>query len=392
MEILLIILVSVVFYTYIGYGLFLFLLIKFRKKSTIKASNNQHYENVSLIIAAYNEEDIIEEKILNTLKLDYPKDKLDIIFVTDGSTDNTNAIIQKFPQVQLEFLPSREGKIHAVNRLMSKVKNEVTVFSDANVMLNPEAISHLIQHFKFDKTGAVSGEKKVWSDVSDNASAAGEGFYWKYESFLKRMDSNFNTLVGAAGELFAIRTNLYEPVAKNTIIEDFFLTVSIAAKGYQVIYEPQAIAMETASASISEEEKRKVRISSGGIQAIVHFKSLFNIFKFRLLAFQFISHRVLRWTLTPLVIPFIFVLNILLYNQGSIFFDAMMYGQLVFYILAFGGYIMRQQKIRNKIFHIPFYFVFMNVCVYKGWIRYFNNSQSVVWEKSSRVLVKIDTV
>ena len=383
MEILLISLVLLILYTYVGYGLIMFILQKLLPKKNRRPVNNIK-QKVTLVIAAYNEEEIIEAKIKNTLELDYPPELLQVLFVTDGSSDNTNNILMKYPQVRYSYLPERRGKIHAVNRIMETINTPITVFSDANVMLNKAAIKKLVYHFNQDHIGAVSGEKVVWSSKQDKASAAGEGFYWKYESFLKNLDAQVNSLVGSAGELFAIRTRLFEKVPENIIIEDFYLTMSIAMEGHKVAYEPEAIALETASASILEEEKRKVRISAGGIQAIVKLVGLLNIFKYGLLSFQYISHRVLRWTLAPAALPIIFGLNLLLVGSDK-YWDLLFLAQVICYGLALFGYFLKDRPTRYKLFYIPFYFVFMNVSVMKGWLRYFKNSQTVVWEKSARI-------
>ncbi|WP_109831420.1 glycosyltransferase family 2 protein [Reichenbachiella versicolor] len=389
MESLFIICLAIVFYTYLGYGIVLFILTKL-KRALQKESPREEFQElptVSLLVAAYNEESVIEAKIQNALALDYPKDKLQVLFVTDGTTDGTNEIIKAHPEVKLFYSPERKGKIHAVNRVMPMVDSDITIYSDANVHMNKEAVSLMVDHFSDHKVGAVSGEKTVWSDTSDKASAAGEGLYWKYESYLKRKDAELNTLVGAAGELFAIRTSLYETVSEDSIIEDFMMTVGIAAKGYKVAYEKNAVALESASASIEDEQKRKVRIAAGGIQSIVRLRSLLNPFKHGMLTFQYISHRVLRWTLTPLCLPVLLLANIALVQAGT-FYQLMMLGQILFYTLASVGFFLRRRKIRIKIFYIPYYFLFMNYCVILGWQRYFKNNQSVVWEKAQRVVVE----
>jgi cellulose synthase/poly-beta-1,6-N-acetylglucosamine synthase-like glycosyltransferase len=383
MKIVLFTLLFLVFYTYIGYGLIIFVLNRLfgQRRNDL---NPRYDKDVTLLIAAYNEADIIEAKIQNSLALHYPKSRLKIAIVTDGSDDESNEIIRRYPQIDLYYQPNRRGKIHAVNRVMNHIKTPITVFSDANVMLNSEAIAELVKHFDNPAVGAVSGEKVVVSDLADSASAGGEGIYWKYESFLKRMDWEFNTLVGSAGELFAMRSKLYEPIAENTIIEDFQMTMRLTMKGHKVAYEPRAMAMERGSFNISEEEKRKVRISAGGAQAIVDLISILNPFKYGSLTFQYISHRALRWTLAPLALPLIFLLNVLLLDK-SFLYQGLFAAQSFFYLLAWGGYLIRNRKTRLKALYIPYYFVFMNICVYKGWNRYLKGSQKVIWDKAQRI-------
>jgi poly-beta-1,6-N-acetyl-D-glucosamine synthase len=384
---------TIIAYTYLGYGLVIFLLSKIRgrKKSPLNQPDSLLPE-VTILIAAYNEEQFIEEKIKNTLSLDYPADKLSVFFVTDGSTDSTPDIIKKFHAVKLFHETQRRGKIHAVNRVMKFVKTPIVIFSDANTILNVEAIKNIVQHYQDPSVGGVAGEKRIFKLAEDNASGAGEGFYWKYESFLKKKDSEVYSIVGAAGELFSIRTELFEEPDHNTIIEDFVLSLGITAKGFRFAYEPDAYAMETASANVNEEWKRKVRICAGGFQAMAKLKTLLNPFRHGILSFQYISHRVLRWTLAPLFLPVIFICNIFLAIQGPLFLKLMLAAQVGFYLLAFLGYLLRDKKISIKGFFVPYYFTVMNLSVYAGFARYMKGKQSVVWERAQRATIEPQSV
>lgn len=374
--------VFVVIYTFLGYGVVITLLAKFKGKKEETLEFNE-LPDVTLLVAAYNEEEIIEEKINNCLELDYPSTKLTIAFVTDGSNDKTQEIIESNPEIKLFHQNKRAGKIAAVNRVMEHIDSSITVFSDANVMINKDGLANLVRRFSNAKTGAVSGEKVVLSKKADGASASGEGFYWKYESFLKKQDAQWNSLVGSAGEFFGIRTSLYEKIDESTLIEDFVMTMKLASKGYKVDYAEDAIAAETASLNIAEETKRKVRISAGGIQAVLQLKKLLNPFKYGKLSFQYISHRVLRWTLMPMALIGAYLTNLWLLDQGMIYQLSFMI-QTIFYVLAFCGYAMRNNSTRIKMLYIPYYFVYMHICVVKGWIKYFSGNQKVTWEKSKR--------
>lgn len=386
MEALFWISVSIIIYTFIGYGVVISLLAKTKKQVVYPALSEEDLPEVTLLIAAYNEEDIIEAKIKNSLALEYPKHKLHIKFVTDGSTDNTNNIIAKYRGINIDYSPRRAGKIAAVNRVMPDIQTPITIFTDANVMINPEGLRLMIERFQNNLVAAVSGEKTVISATADGASASGEGFYWKYESYLKRKDAEWNSLVGSAGELFAIRTHLFETIDTNTLIEDFVMTMKMAAKGYKVDYEPKALALETGSANIEEETKRKVRISAGGIQAVIKLFPLLNIFKHGKLGFQYISHRVLRWTLMPLALITALTSNLLIAGNQSIY-TLLLIAQVAFYSLAFIGYIVRNRPTKFKPVYVPFYFVYMHYCVVMGWFKYFSGKQKVTWEKSKRAVL-----
>jgi biofilm PGA synthesis N-glycosyltransferase PgaC len=378
---------GIIFYTYLGYGILLMVLLKAKKifsEEKPLSSTSVYTPTVTLLVAAYNEENDIKQKIENSLGLNYPKNKLSLLFVTDGSNDKTPQIVTAFPQVQLMHQPERRGKIAAVGRAMPKVNSEITVFTDANTMLNQDALLKIVRHYQRPEVGAVAGEKRVHSPDSDAAAGAGEGFYWKYESTLKRWDSQLHTVVGAAGELFSIRTNLFEQVPADTLIEDFYMTLKIAQKGYRVVYEPEAVALEGPSANSQEELKRKIRIAAGGIQAVVRLKSLLNPFRYGTLSFQYISHRVLRWTLAPLALLVLLLSNIGLALAGNPIYQLFLLAQLLFYAAALLGYWLESRKIKFKIFFIPYYFFLMNYAVYAGFFRYLRGRQSVLWERAQR--------
>lgn len=380
-------LLFVIFYGYLGYGILLSGIIIVRRSLGFKRTlvDPLYQPEVSLLIAAYNEIDFIDNKIQNCFELDYPSDKLNIIFVTDGSNDGTPEKVSQYANVTLFHQPERKGKIAAVNRVMPLINTPITIFCDANTLLNKEAIKNIARHFADNKVGCVAGEKKILLSEKESASGAGEGIYWKYESFLKKLDSELYTVVGAAGELFAIRTSLFEGMESNAIIEDFVMSLRIAQKGYRVVYEPDACAMETSSANVTEELKRKVRICAGGIQSIVWLKSLLNPFKYGTLTFQYVSHRVLRWSLIPICLLLAFPINIYLAltNQSIIYYIILM-GQVLFYISALLGWYLQNNRIKVKILFVPYYFFIMNLSVYLGFFRYLRGRQSVLWERAKR--------
>jgi len=381
--------IFIVFYTFMGYGILLYFIIKlkrtFKGKPAVIAPANDLLPDCTLVVAAYNEELLIEDKIKNCLALKYPPGRLNLVFVTDGSSDKTPELIRKYPQVKLLHQAGRAGKIAAVHRAITFVTSEIVVFTDANTFLNAEALVEICKHYADKTVGAVAGEKRVQIDENADASSAGEGFYWKYESALKKWDSELYSVVGAAGELFSVRRSLYQDVPADTVLDDFMISMLIASKGYRIIYEPQAYAIETASENVSEELKRKIRIAAGGIQSILRLGSLFNPFKYPILSFQYISHRVLRWTVTPFLLILTFVLNIVLaLEPGNTFFVILLLAQVLFYVLAFTGMIMEKRHIRIKALFIPYYFCVMNYAVLMGIIRYFTTKQSAVWEKAQR--------
>ncbi|MDE3253304.1 MAG: glycosyltransferase family 2 protein, partial [Bacteroidota bacterium] len=345
---------------------------------------------VTLFISAYNEKYYIDEKMKNSLALEYPANKLRIVWVTDGSDDGTPELCSKYEGVQVLHDPERKGKISAMNRGMQFVKTPIVVFSDANAMLGEDSIRRMVHLFSNPKVGCVSGEKRIRQKETDTASASGEGFYWKYESALKKWDAEWNTVVGAAGELFAIRTELYKEVEKDTLLDDFILSLRVAQQGYTVQYDPNAYAIENASANVEEELKRKIRICAGGIQSIIRLKDLLNIFKYGKLSFQYISHRVLRWTLTPVCLLLLLPVSYLLALDSGLlqlsFYPVFFWLQILFYLFALTGWWLANHSIKVKLLFVPYYFFIMNLSVFLGFHRYFSRTQVVNWEKAKRAV------
>lgn len=384
------VLVFVVFYAYAGYGILLYILVKIKRLiSGKKIHFSSEFEpEVTLFVAAYNEKDFIEAKVSNSLQLDYPEDKLKLVWVTDGSDDGTPEMLRKYPRLEVHHQPARAGKIGAMNRGMKLVNTPIVIFTDANTMLNPEAIRNIVRHYENPKVGGVAGEKRIAAGKADAAAGAGEGIYWKYESALKRLDSELYSVVGAAGELFSVRTSLFHEVEKDTLLDDFILTMRITQQGYLVRYEPEANATETSSANVEEELKRKIRISAGGLQSVARLKPLLNIFMYGTLSFQYISHRVLRWTLAPLALPFIFLINLFIaLNYGLIslnLYNILFWGQVLFYLAALAGWYLENRKLKVKVLFVPYYFFIMNLSVYLGLRRLIRGRQSVNWERAKR--------
>ena len=380
------VLLLIIFYTYLGYGVILYLMLSikrlFKKKKSVILKDDELPE-VTLLVAAYNEQDYVKAKVENTLQLNYPKEKLKQIWITDGSNDNTPELLKAYSQLEVLHRPERAGKIAAMNRGIKFVKTPIVIFSDANTLLGKESIMKIAEMFSDPKVGCVSGEKRIFNSEEETASAAGEGIYWKYESTLKRWDAELYSAVGAAGELFAIRTKLYNEVEPDTLLDDFIISLRVAMKGFKIDYDPDAYAIETASANVKEELKRKIRIAAGGIQSVVRLYPLLNIFKYGILSFQYVSHRVLRWTITPLCLLAVLIINAVLAFSSTTYL-VLFFMQILFYIFALTGWMLENKKLKIKIFFIPYYFFIMNYAVFMGFGRYIKKSQSVNWERAKR--------
>ena len=367
---------AIVVYTYVGYGIVLYLLV-FVKRLATKANpladiTDDRLPEVTLMVCAYNEEDIIAEKMDNTRRLDYLSDRLHLVWVTDGSNDNTNVLLSAYPEVKVIYFPERRGKAAALKHGIKEIDTEIVMMTDANTMLNPEAVREVARLMQDPKVGCVSGEKKVMARSNSDEAAQGEGLYWKYESTLKRLDSELYSAMGAAGELCVIRRQLMTDIPDDTLLDDFIISMEIVKKGYKIAYTSNAYAMEYGSADLHEESKRKRRIAAGGLQSCWRLRSLMNPLRHPVVAFQFVSHRVLRWTITPVCLFALVPLNTLLVLSGEgIVYTIIWILQILFYASAAAGV------------RISKYFIFMNLNVFRGMAYLFNNSTGM-WEKAKR--------
>lgn len=380
--ILFLVCLAVVLYNYAGYAIIARLITP--RPKALPAPADDDLPGVSFIVAAYNEEDCIGEKIANCLELDYPKDKIEFLFITDGSTDRTESIVLSHPAIRSLHRPQRQGKSAALNRAVTEAAKDILVCSDANTVLNRDAIRMIVRHYQDPTIGGVAGEKKVLTSTSKDEVGQAEGLYWKYESFLKKVDAACYSVVGAAGELFSYRRALYEPIASNVILDDFISSMKVTQRGYRIAYEPGACAMELPSFSITDEQKRKVRIAAGGFQSIGMLKGLLAFWRHPRLSFLYISHRVLRWAVSPFCLIGAFLANGVLVLEGAgLLYTAIFIAQCCFYALAaLAG--LRPSLRRIKAVKLAYYFVFMNYCAILGFFRFLKGNQSAAWEKSRR--------
>ena len=377
-------------YTYVGYGVLLYLLVLLKrmvkgKPKQMELPEDSQLPDVAFMVCAYNEQDVVEMKMQNIHELDYPKDKLHVVWVTDGSSDNTNEYLKAYPEVEVIYSPERRGKTAALNHGLSMVTSDITVMTDANTMVNREAIREIVRCMQDPKVACVAGEKRVMSRHEGEIAAEGEGLYWKYESALKHLDSELYSAMGAAGELNAIRTHLYERMPETALLDDFVMSMRMVEQGYKIAYTSEAYAMEYGSANLEEESKRKRRIAAGGLQSSWWLRSMMNPFKNFMVAFQFVSHRVLRWSITPIALMALIPLNVaLVMMKAGTVYTIIWILQILFYLTAFSGYLLEQHGHKNKLLYVPYYFLFMNINVFRG-MHYLKTHQGGgTWEKAKR--------
>ena len=388
--------IALVVYTYLGYAILLWLLLRVKRLFTkprplpVMPLNEDLWPTVTLMICAYNERDVIAEKMENIRQLRYPCSRLCVMWVTDGSTDDSNELLRLYPEVTLVFSPERRGKAAAIQHGISVSTSSIVVFTDANTLLNDGALVEIVRQMQRPGVSCVSGEKRVKArsqavEGDSQAAAEGEGLYWRYESTLKRWDSELYSAMGAAGELFAVKMEHYRQPPSNALLDDFMMSMLIVSDGHRIAYTSEAYASEYGSATMADESKRKRRIAAGGLQSIWWLRSLMNPFRHPRVFFQFISHRVLRWSITPFALVALLPLNIalVLLNAGTLYvIIAVM--QLLFYAAAFLGWQLASHGRKNKWLYVPYYFLFMNINVFLGIPYLFSHGKGGTWEKVRR--------
>lgn len=339
------------------------------------------WPRVSFVIAAYNEEHAIADKLRNTLALDYPKDRFEIIVVSDGSDDATEAIVRSFAPQGVDSLhePQRRGKTAALNRAVKHANGDIVVFSDANNEFAPDAIKKLVRHFGDPRVGGVCGAKRI-KPAAERQSSVGDGLYWRYESAVKFAESILGTITNADGEIFAVRRDLYRPVPEHIINDDAQITLDLVGQGYRVRYEPEAHSYEFASIHIRDDFHVKVRMVAGGFQTLVeNAAALFPLRSW--FAWAFFSHKTLRW-LAPLFLILVLATSAAL--SAEPLYLAALAAQLGFYGLALAGYWRIGRAPMNAMTYVPFYFTTMNLAALCGLLRFLLRRQTVQWRKAQR--------
>jgi biofilm PGA synthesis N-glycosyltransferase PgaC len=381
-----------ILYVYLGYPLFLFLLAKLYPRLPEYPLN---MPNISLLIAAYNEQDVINAKLENVLALDYPIEKLQIIVVADGSSDNTPDIVRSYMKrgVELSYQPERRGKMAAINRAIPIARNEIIVFSDANNMYSPKTLRELVKPFSDPRVGGVSGSKNLLD--SRDALTKADSLYWQYESFIKTQETRLGSCTGVSGEILAIRTSLFQAPPDWIINDDFFISMNILKQGYKVVYAPEARSFEYSSLTEKDEATRRSRIVAGRYQAMLLAARLLP-WRNPILVWQIISHKMMR-PLVPFAMIIAFLSNLLAVilppiplQESSISFLSRPYSQilfslqLIFYMLALLGNKLKRKSFLGKVLYVPAFLVNSNLSAIRGLVSFFTGKQSALWKRTRR--------
>ncbi|MCA9400505.1 MAG: glycosyltransferase family 2 protein [Candidatus Omnitrophica bacterium] len=372
---------GLIIYCYFGYPLLLSLCAKVRKKAVRKSSIEP---TVSVILSVFNEEHHIERKIQNLLSLEYPREKINFFIGSDGSTDQTCAVIRKFadldPRVCLVEFKERRGKMAVLNSLAQKVSHEVIVFTDARQDFERDAIQQLVNNFHDPLIGCVSGELLL--SRKEGATAEGLNLYWNYEKMIRRRESDLHSMLGATGAIYAIRRELFRPLPENIVLDDMYIPLSIVSMGYRAVFDDSAKAYDEVAESPKQEYRRKARTLYGNYQIFGMFKKLF-VPGFSPVSIQFFSHKVLR-VIAPMILIGLFFVNLLLIGKPS--YTIGVFLQMIFYSMAGIGALVRYEKygmlkVIARICYIPYVFCLLNFSALAGFMRFISAKQSVMWDK-----------
>jgi cellulose synthase/poly-beta-1,6-N-acetylglucosamine synthase-like glycosyltransferase len=346
-----------------------------------KIVKKEIFPTISIIIAAHNEEKIIEEKIKNTLNLDYPAKKMEIIVASDASDDDTERIVKTFEDrgVKLLTFPERRGKTHVQNETAKIATGKILLFSDATTIYDKYLIKKLVRNFADYKVGLVGGKLK-YINQKHNSMGDGDCLYWKYEDFIKTRENITGSLIGVSGCCYAVRKDVFEPI-NPSLISDFLIVPMVYKKKKKIVYEPEAVSYEESNSQSKDEFKMRVRIADRTLNGLSNTRELFNPFQYGFLSIQIIFHKVLRY-LVPVFLVCMFTANlaIVLYASKP-FYKTIFILQCIFYLSAIYG-ALRIKHVKKKIFFVPYYFCLTNLALFVGLLEFIKGKNQVVWESS----------
>lgn len=370
--------VFLIVYTYVGFPLTIIL------RGLIWGRPYKHGDlsvlpTVSIVIAAYNEAKTISEKLDNLVSLDYPEDKLEIVIASDGSTDGTESIVERYKDrgVKLLVLP-RSGKAVALNTAVAAASGEILVFSDANSIYKSDAIQELVKPFADPGIGGVAGNQIYKRNTVAGSSGEGERAYWNFDRMLKQFQGKAGNTLAATGAIYAIRRSLFRPIPDG-VSDDFVTSTSVIAQGYRLVFSPEAVAYEPVASTSTAEFGRKVRVIVRSWRAFIFMKELLNPFRHGFYAVQLFSHKILRYLVViPLIV--LFLVSPFLWKV-SLFYQLATITQIMFYACAGAGYFLdRTRSGPMKLLTIPFYFCMVNIASLVAIVKVLSGSQIKHWE------------
>jgi len=368
-------------YVYIGYPLLLWLLSITVKPRIVHRANTT--PQTTLLVSCYNEAEVIREKLDNCLSIDYPSNKLEIIFISDGSDDGTDEIIKEYENKGIRLIrqEGRLGKTSGLNHGVAASSAEIVIFTDANAMFDPQAVRMLVRNFNDPEVGYVVGAA-LYTDGDNNSAAKSENVYWKYEIFMKQIETQLHSVVGGDGAIYAIRRALYEPLQQQDI-NDFVNPLQIIAKGYRGIFDSEAKCYEETAGDFDKEGLRKQRIVNRSFRGLMRVKEVLNPFKFGFYSLEIISHKLLRWLIPAFILGIVFG-SIFLAQQGLAQFQLLVMLEAIFLWLAIIGYFKSKNRSTSPVFYYPYYFLLVNYHSLLGIIQALKGNIQVTWSSSRK--------
>ncbi len=370
--------VTILIYVYAGYPVLVYLLSRYFGRQLVR----QEIEpSVSIVIAAFNEQDVINQTVENKLAQQYPSDKLEVVIISDGSTDNTDRqvlqLCERYPgRVRLLRQEPRAGKTSALNMALKELRGEIVVFSDANSMYAEDSIRKLVRNFADPSVGYVTG-KMVYVRQGGSATEEGCSSYMRYENFLRQQETAIGSIVGVDGGIDAVRKNLYVPMRADQL-PDFVLPLQVVTKMYRVVYEPDAILREPALASGDAEYRMRVRVSLRALWALWDMRHLFNASRYGFFSMQLVSHKLLRYLVFVFLITAV-VSNLAIVREGVVYQLGLL-AQAAFYALAIWGYAKSRAGVRSRAGYLPYYFMLLNLASAQAFCKFIAGKKQVIWE------------
>ena len=364
----------VIVYVYFGYPLLIWVLARSRPRPVAAAAITP---SVTMVVPVFNEEDVVETKILNSLSLDYPRDRLEILIVSDGSTDATEAIVRRYEGngVRLLSIP-RSGKAGALNRGVEAASGQILLFTDANVELREDALRRLVRSFADEAVGAVSGRKRYIVRQGGDTTEQGENLYWRWDQYQKELESAIGSVFAADGSLYAVRKSLYVPIADPAQADDIAISTRVVLQGYRLVFDPEAVGLEEAPREGTEEFHRKVRVTNHSVRALLNLGR--PLWSSGFYSVELLSHKLIRH-LIPFFLVLLLLATMLLAATIPAFRIALLL-QLGFYGLAVVGAVLRRRGSGElKIFAIPYYFCLVNAAAFFGVVSIFRGRRVREW-------------
>jgi len=361
-------------FVYVGYPLLLAILAAFSRRHKPGPGKTP---TISVLIAAYNEQASIARKIEQTLALDYPPDKMEILVLSDCSTDSTDEIVNSIMdrRVRLLRMPERKGKTHAQNQGALNAGGDILIFSDATTTYHPQALRYLVCNYENPRVGAVSGRYQYFDPEQKSPTGLGSIAFWNYENLIKTLQSRIHTITGCCGCIYSVRRTLYTPLAAD-VISDLVQPLWVIQQGYRVIFEDRALAYEETSQSTSEEFSMRVRVVTRGIRGVLSLRNLLKPWKYPWVSFQLFVHKMLRW-LMPFFLIILFVSNLVLSRSPGYRLFLML--QSAFYACALLSILFPLHR-RWKVAGIPLYFCTLNLAAMLSVLEIIRGRRYIVWE------------